>query len=151
MPDEEVQFENLVAPLEEVDEDQPEFLSPEELEQKLRDERKVMTQRALRHRAELWTTAAAQDDAFKELVAEFRQRQARMKKYFFDQLQMGVAVDQREIDRQRGYLEGLGYLDTLLRAAQNLLEELEERERSEPENDETEIGGWSWPERTNQQ
>lgn len=98
-------------------------------------------QRAIRHRAEVLVDLA-KTDAFQLMQRELKLKSERMHKDFAAGLLIGEALDQRQIDYDRGFIEGLAYIDQMIRGAEQVLARLDrEQEKDQPED---EIEGSNW-------
>lgn len=104
-----------------------------------RRERKEESLRAIRHRAEIFIELS-KTDAFKELRLEFHRMQERSKKRFVDETLAGKAIDQRQIDYDRGFMDGLAVIDKIVAGAENTLKKLDaqsaDQALSEPDDEE---------------
>lgn len=112
--------------------------TPEEI---AREEARVLSQRALQHRAEMYVELA-KGDAFKSILGELATKKERMNREFADGLLAGEAVNQRQIDYDRGFIDGLGYISKMIEGAENLLKRVDreaarqEESTSEPDDNE---------------
>lgn len=100
------------------------------------------TERALRHRAEIFVELS-KVDSFQELMREKDRKIAKMNKDFAAGLLAGQEVNQRQVDYDRGFIHGLEYLDKVIEAAHNKLARIDrERESRVEEPDDTMPGGF---------
>lgn len=100
-------------------------------EERAAEEQRVLSQRALQHRAEM-LVEMSKTDAFQALQRELEARKARMHAAFSARLMIGDEVDQRQVDYDRGFIDGLGYIDKMLEGATNLLKRLDREADGEP-------------------
>lgn len=114
--------------------------TPEEIEAERQQE---LSARALQHRAEL-LVETAKTDGFGMVLRELDAKRERMRKTFADMAFAGEAVDQRQIDYDRGFIDGLAYIGKMIEGAENVLKRLdrESSAESEPENDDPEGDLW---------
>lgn len=84
------------------------------------EERRQATARALRHRAELFARLAA-FEPFLELLKELGRKEIRMREMLVQRLLSGEAADQRQVDYDRGFVDGMKYAAQVVKAAENTL------------------------------
>lgn len=103
--------------------------------------------RILHHRASLFVEVG-KHPGFLELVAESDRKRARMAEQFKSfYLDGTLAIDQRQVDYDRGYRDGMRYIVAVVAAATNTLKKLDdkaaERERARQPVAEPDVeGGW---------
>jgi hypothetical protein len=95
-------------------------------------------ERALRHRAELFASLEGQD-AFAELLKELERKQERMVRTLVDGAMRGVEINQRQVDYDRGFVDGMKYIRQVVKAASNTLSKADaEASVSEPDDERSE-------------
>lgn len=102
-----------------------------------------LSERALRHRAEQ-LASLLQIDAFQALIRSANEKADRMRNALFSQVMLGVSLEsnQRQIDYDRGFIDGMKYISERVPAA--ALSKLERNEfGEEPETENTE-DRWSY-------
>lgn len=101
------------------------------------EERRQMTARALRHRAEQFAQLAS-FEPYKELLLELGRKEKRMRDLLLGRLMAGEEINQRQLDYDRGFVDGMKYVPTVTAAAERTLERADEAaDASESEPDDT--------------
>lgn len=100
------------------------------------ERQRILSERALDHLAEIWIEMS-RTDAWREMMLKLEQAEVAAKKRRFDDMMLGKAVDQRDIDYARGYVDGLHYPLEILKTAQGRLNQRDQKvaEPVQPEED----------------
>lgn len=105
------------------------------VENDVAEERRQVTARALRHRAELFARLSA-FEPFQELLNELGRKERRMRDMLLGRAMSGEAIDQRQVDYDRGFVDGMKYVHAVTTAAERTLERADaEADAAESEPD----------------
>lgn len=77
-------------------------------------------ERAVQHVAELWVQMG-KTEAFQLLLTELERMGTRYRQLRFDSIMRGEAIDQREVDYERGLISGLQRPALILQTAENAI------------------------------
>lgn len=102
-------------------------------EEELRAEQRQLSERALDHLAEIWLEMSA-TDAFQQMMMELDGQARSRKQQRLDRLMAGDPVNQRDIDYERGLIDGLRRPLLIIETARRRVERPEQVEQTaEPE------------------
>jgi hypothetical protein len=93
----------------------------------------VDTKRILQHRAELFAGLAL-TDGYQELVRELDRKADRMRKAAGIYALSPEGANQRQLDYDRGFIDALKYIPTIIAHSERVLEKLDEQV-SEPDDE----------------
>lgn len=119
----------------------------EPVREQTEEERKAEARRINLHRAELFV-AMGKSDAWQQYLHVLEVKRGKLAEKLLAQFvtagPTAPPVDQRTLDYDRGFVDGMMYARDVINSAQKTLEELQQQENevSEPENDER-PGEWT--------
>jgi hypothetical protein len=94
----------------------------------------VDTQRVLQHRAELFASLSL-TEGYQELVRELERKAERMRAFVATYALSPDGANQRQLDYDRGFIDALKYIPSIIAHSERVLEKLDEQVESEPDDE----------------